>query len=208
MFLNFGGASYLAKVFLYVIISNKFFKLCSKGECNMKLLLVVDMQNDFVDGALGFPNSTDIIKPICEKIKEYSDAGHDVYFTKDMHDNDYPNTQEGRKLPIAHCISQTTGSEIIPQLQQYTNSSNVLIKKNCFGSIELGEFLKSKKYSAIEICGLVSNICVLFAAVISKAALPEVEVTIDESCTASYDEQLHTKTLDVLAGCQFNIIRK
>ena len=174
----------------------------------LKLLLVVDMQNDFVDGALGFDGASSVIEPICKKIEEYRNGNYDVYFTRDVHGVDYLQTEEGKKLPIEHCIAGQSGSEIVPQLQKYLRADSVLENKNSFGSLGLGDFLKEKQYESVEVCGLVSNICVLFAAIIAKAALPEAEIIVDENCTASFDAQLHAKTLDVLAGCQFNILRK
>lgn len=173
----------------------------------MKLLLVVDMQKDFVDGTLGFAGSEKIIAPICAKIQAYQRENADIYFTRDLHGADYAHTQEGRNLPIEHCIAGSSGCEIVPELRPYVTAANTLDKLNAFGTLRLAELLKTKNYRQIEICGLVTNICVMFAAVIAKTALPEALIIIDENCVSSYDRSLHEQTLAVLAGAQVQIIR-
>ena len=173
-----------------------------------KLLIVVDYQNDFVDGALGFPGAEKLDGPIAARISEYRANGDDVYFTLDTHQSDYLNTQEGRKLPVAHCIENSGGWQLYGQTAEAAWAGDKTFPKPTFPSLELGKWLEGKAYGQVELCGLVSHICVLTNAVIVKAALPEAEIVVDADLTASYDPVLHEKALDVLEGIQVTVLNR
>lgn len=170
-----------------------------------KLLIVVDFQNDFVDGALGFEGALNVVEPIYDKISAYKKAGNDIIFTRDTHENNYLETQEGKNLPIPHCIRNTKGWEIYGEANQY---ADIVFDKPTFGSLKMGTYLADKDYDYVELCGLVSNICIISTAVIVKAALPEAKIVVDERLTDSYDKKLHAEALNVMEGFQIKIIRK
>lgn len=170
-----------------------------------KLLIVVDFQNDFVDGSLGFDSAKDVVQPIYDKINEYKSKGDDILFTRDTHDENYLNTQEGKNLPIPHCIINTDGWEIYGEAN---HPENVVFDKGAFGSLDLGQYLIGKDYTVVELAGLVSNICIISTAVIVKSALPEAVVVVDERLTDSYDKKLHQAALDVMEGFQVKVVRK
>lgn len=163
-----------------------------------KLLLVVDYQKDFVDGALGFPGAETLDGPIAQKIAEYRSAGEDVAFTLDTHGEGYLHTQEGRKLPVPHCLRGAPGWELYGQVGKARQPSDPVIEKPAFPSLELGSWLRERGYEQVELVGLVSYICVISNAVIAKAALPEAQILVNARCTAGPDPQLHQKALDVM----------
>ncbi len=171
-----------------------------------RLLIVVDMQNDFVDGALGFEGAETIIPKIISRISEYEEAGDDIVYTLDTHGEDYMQTQEGRKLPVPHCIKGQKGHELVPALKSILEGKRAF-EKPVFGSLELGNFIAENrgKYETIEVCGLVSNICVISNAVIARAGDPEAEIVVDRELTASFDQKLNDETMDVLAGFQVKV---
>lgn len=171
----------------------------------MKLLIVVDYQNDFISGTLGFENAKTFEKGILNKIKKYKEENNDVLFTMDTHNEDYLNTQEGRYLPIVHCVKDTWGWEVIESIKDF----NVYkIEKNTFGAPDLFSFLKNTYYEEIELVGLVSNICVISNAIIAKTAAPNTRVIVDASLTGSNDLELHEKALDVMLGLQIDVINR
>lgn len=171
-----------------------------------KLLIVVDFQNDFVDGALGFKGAETLDKIIEDKIIKYLKNNDDIIYTLDTHYDNYLDTQEGKKLPIVHCIESTFGHQVYGNVGKYVKDAKKVFKKNTFGSLDLGNYLKDKNYEEIELVGLVSNICVISNAVIAKAALPEALIIVDRQATLSFDALLHEKTFDVLKGLQVLVI--
>lgn len=171
----------------------------------MKLLLVIDFQNDFVDGTLGFEKAKDLENKIYQKIITYQQNNDDIVYTLDTHHEDYLHTQEGQYLPTPHCIEGTLGWELYGKIK---NMPGYQIKKNTFGASDLFAFLKNTRYSEIELVGLVSNICVIANAIIAKTVLPEAKVIVDASCTASFNQNLHEKTLDVMEGLQIEVINR
>lgn len=173
-----------------------------------KLLIVVDYQKDFVDGALGFPGAALLETAICRKIESCRKAGADVCFTFDTHTDRYLETQEGTNLPVPHCLRGSSGWELYGKAAVLLKAGDRTFEKPTFGSLELAEFLKGKDYGEIELVGLVSNICVLSNAVLAKTALPEARIMVDASCTASFDADLNEKALDVMAGLQMEIINR
>ncbi|MCI9403520.1 MAG: cysteine hydrolase [Oscillospiraceae bacterium] len=174
-----------------------------------KLLLVIDYQKDFVDGALGFPGAETLDGAIAQKIAAYRAAGDDVAFTLDTHGKDYMDTQEGRKLPVLHCLAGTPGAALYGKTAAARTPGDMAIQKPAFPSLELGNWLRGRSYDQIELVGLVSYICVISNAVIAKAALPEAEIIVDAACTAGPDKELHTKCLDLLEqGLQVTVINR
>jgi len=169
-----------------------------------RLLIVVDMQKDFIDGALGFEGADRIIPGISEKIAEYEKSGDEIVYTLDTHHEDYMDTQEGRNLPVPHCIEGTDGYLLCDELSEALEGKRAF-RKPTFGSIELARFIEEKDYESIELCGLVSNICVLSNAVIAKAAAPEAEIIVDSTLTASFDPKLGEEVFDILKGIQITV---
>ncbi|MFH5882624.1 MAG: cysteine hydrolase family protein [Candidatus Izemoplasmataceae bacterium] len=168
-------------------------------------LIVVDYQNDFIDGALGFDEALQIEAAIVDKIKAYRLLNADILFTQDTHDEDYLETEEGKHLSIVHCLKGTYGHEIKSSIKKLMDKDDKIFIKHTFPSLELGQYLKEIGYDIIELVGLVSNICVLSNAVIAKAACPNARIIVDASCTASFDSDLHQKALDIMEGIHINI---
>ena len=180
-----------------------------------RLLIVVDYQNDFVDGALGFPGAELLEKPIAEKIEKYLEAGDDVAFTLDMHDRTYLSSEEGKHLPIPHCTEGTRGAELYGRIAALAGSSGFVYEKPTFGSKDLfmrlsgfqraADALGAQPFASIELVGLVSHICVLANAVMAKTACPNVPIFIDATCTDSFDKDLQEKAFDVLEGIHITV---
>ncbi len=173
-----------------------------------KLLIVVDYQIDFVTGALGFPKAEALEEPICRKIATYRNSGDDIVFTLDTHGGDYMDTMEGKKLPVPHCSRSTEGWSIFGKVALLRSPKDTVFEKPTFGSAGLLDYLKVHEYDSIELCGLVTNMCVLANAVIAKTARPDAEIIIDAACTASFDDAMHEKALDVLAGIHCTVINR
>ena len=171
-----------------------------------KCLIVVDYQNDFVSGSLGFPEAAELERRIAEKIRQYRDGGGEIVFTFDTHGEDYAGTQEGRNLPVPHCLKDTDGHKLYGQIAELMQKSDKKFYKNTFGSDELYTYLKTEKFKSIELIGVVSNICVISNAVLAKTAQPETPIIIDAACTASNDPELNQKALDVMQSLQMRII--
>ena len=169
-----------------------------------RLLIVVDMQKDFIDGTLGFEGADRIIPGIAEKISEYEMSGDEIVYTLDTHHEDYMETQEGKNLPVPHCIEGTDGYLVCDGLRPLLEGKKVF-KKPTFGSLELGNYINGRDYTEIEVCGLVSNICVVSNAVIAKAAATEAEIIVDRKLTASFDPKLGEEVFDILSGIQVTV---
>lgn len=169
----------------------------------MKLLIVVDMQNDFVDGALGTPEAQAIVPKVKEKI---SNGGHDaIIFTRDTHQEDYLNTSEGRHLPVKHCIEGTNGWQIVNGLESLVKGY-MCIDKPTFGWTKWDEKMDFTSEDEIEIIGLCTDICVVSNALLLKAMFPETEITVDASCCAGVTPESHNAALTTMKMCQINII--
>lgn len=184
-----------------------------------RLLIVVDYQNDFVDGSLGFEGAETLDTRIAEKIAQYHENGDYVFYTMDSHSSNYLSTQEGHYLPVVHCVEGTPGWELYGKTGTAIIDRDKMFRKPTFGSAKLFEYLNGaqasavqagldRPYTSIELVGLVSNICVLSNAVIAKAACPDVPVIVDASCTASSDKKLHEAALDVLEGLQVRVVNR
>lgn len=173
-----------------------------------KCLIVVDYQNDFVSGSLGFPEAVALEGAIAEKIRRYRGEGGEVLFTFDTHEPDYMETQEGHNLPVAHCLLGTPGHALYGQVAALIEEGDKRFYKPAFGSDELYSYLKETPFSAIELAGVVSNICVISNAVLAKTAQPETPVVVDARCTASNDPRLNEAALDVIASLQVQILNR
>lgn len=172
---------------------------------NRHCLIVVDMQNDFIDGALGFEGAEKIVKAAAQKIKEARKAGHAIYFTMDTHEDNYLDKEEGKHLPVKHCIEGTKGHELHPEIDALKKEEDTVFKKHTFPSLDLGNTLEKEGFDSVELTGLVSNICVISNAVIAKAALPNARITVDAQATAGPDKTLHDKALDILENLHIQI---
>ena len=171
-----------------------------------KLLIVVDMQKDFVDGALGSKEAVAIVDNVVNKINTFDG---DIIVTYDTHRENYMETREGKKRPVPHCIKGTDGWELDKKVQSALDGKDyITIEKPTFGSLELVEICEEEQYEQVELVGLVSNICVLSNAVLVKTALPEAEVIVDASCTACADPVMNEKALDIMEGLQITVINR
>lgn len=193
----------------------------------MKVLIVVDMQKDFVDGALGTPEAQAIVPMVAETIEQMADPNTVVIFTKDTHYPDYMITQEGKNLPVPHCIKGTLGHSIVYEvLQAYINVHEsykpawdayplatvnpIRIEKPTFGSTDLQNMLYAmhdiEAIEEITLMGLCTGICVLSNAILCKATLPEVPVNVVADCCACVTPESHKTALEAMKLCQINII--
>lgn len=170
----------------------------------MKLLVVVDMQNDFVSGALGTPEAANIVPYVVGKVVEAVNTGDAILFTQDTHGENYLSTQEGKNLPVSHCVKGTEGWEIIPQLQEYT-IGRTCVEKPTFGSTELAHLAAKGGYDEIELVGLCTDICVISNALLLKAALPETPISVDASCCAGVTPASHRNALEAMKMCQIAV---
>ncbi|MCZ6111402.1 N-carbamoylsarcosine amidohydrolase [Campylobacter ureolyticus] len=170
-----------------------------------RLLVVVDFQNDFVCGSLGFEKAKELEKVILEKINEYKDD--DIIFTLDTHEDDYLSTIEGEHLPIKHCIKGTSGHEIYGKIKEISKNYPC-IEKETFASKELLHFIENKSftYESIEICGLVSDICVISNAIIAKAASPKSKILVDSKATSSANLQMQEMAFKVMQNLHIEVI--
>ena len=162
------------------------------------------MQNDFIDGSLGTAEAVAIVEKVKEKIRSYP-AGS-VFATMDTHGADYLSTQEGRNLPVEHCIKGTEGWKIRPDIAELLAGAKIF-EKPTFGSKKLAEDLKKiKDLEDIEIIGLCTDICVVSNALLIKAALPELKISVDASCCAGVTPKKHQAALETMRSCQINVI--
>ena len=170
-----------------------------------KCLIVVDYQNDFVTGSLGFAKAEQLDGRIADKIEDYRTNGCKIVFTFDTHEENYLQTNEGRNLPVEHCIRGTNGHKLYGRTAEMQKESDKCFYKPSFGSAELFEYLRSENFDKVELCGVVTNICVISNAVLAKTALPEAEVSVDATCVASNDDSLNKSALDVMKSLQINV---
>lgn len=170
----------------------------------MKVLVVIDMQNDFIDGALGTPEACAIVPAVVDKIRNFDGL---VLATRDTHGADYLSTQEGRNLPVEHCIKGTKGWELNPEISALIKEAP--IDKPTFGSCELGMRLKElaqhENIENITLIGVCTDICVISNAMIIKAFLPEVPVTVVKECCAGVTPESHLRALEAMRSCQIEI---
>ena len=173
-----------------------------------KLLIVVDYQYDFVNGSLGFEGAEKLIPIIKEKIETYLNNNDDIIYTLDTHEENYlSNTMEGKILPIKHCLKNCEGWKVVSEVD-YLDKAIKVFEKPTFPSLDLANYLKDKDYQEGELCGLVSNICVMTNAVMVKASLPNAKIVIDAKATDSFNKDLHEKCLDILEGIHVSLINR
>lgn len=170
-----------------------------------KLLIVVDFQNDFVNGSLGFDGAKNIEENIVARIKKFEEDNDDIIFTLDTHDENYFNTTEGKKLPVMHCIKNTKGHEIFG-LVNSLSKNHLLIEKDTFGSSKLIDYLRTHHYEQIELVGLVSNICVFSNAVICKTIQPNSKIIVWRDSTSSNDLVVQEKSFDILRNLHIDVL--
>ena len=169
----------------------------------MKILIVVDVQNDFVDGSLGTNEAIQIVENVKRKVLNFEG---EILYTMDTHYSDYLETQEGKKLPVIHCQKGTEGWNIRNGV--YKEGCEIF-EKNTFGSVDLAKYLeelsKTEKIESIELIGICTDICVVSNAFLIKAFLPEIPITVDKSCCAGVTVQTHNSALEVMKMCQINV---
>ena len=167
----------------------------------MKILIVIDMQNDFVSGTLGSSDAKAIVPNVVKKIEEFEG---DIFVTYDTHYENYLETNEGKNLPVEHCIKDTAGWQICDELSPYVDT---VVDKITFGSVELPNIIKGfgEPIEEIELCGLCTDICVVSNALLIKARFPEREVSVDSSCCAGVTPATHEAALTTMKMCQINV---
>ena len=166
------------------------------------LLVVVDMQKDFVNGSLGTKEAEAIVANVQAKIKKYKEEGWSIVFTRDTHPVDYLQSQEGQKLPVEHCIEGTEGWEIIPELRKDVEN---VINKPTFGSTELVTYVGQMNVGCVELIGLCTDICVVSNALLLKANYPEMLISVDASCCAGVTPASHEAALITMKMCQIDV---
>ena len=175
-----------------------------------RYLFVIDYQNDFVDGALGFPGAEKLDEKIAAKVRAYGKGN--VLFTRDTHFENYMDTREGKNLPVKHCIKGSFGWEVYGETARALAEVEApAIDKLVFGmdvTDPATAAVLPESADEIELVGLVSNICVVSNAVVLQSKYPEATIIVDASCTDSFDKGLHENVLDVLAGFQVKVINR
>lgn len=182
-----------------------FVKIWERSENMKRLLIVVDYQNDFVNGTLGFEKAQKLEDYIVQLIKEYHVNGDEIIYTMDTHPSNYLETYEGKHLPVEHCIEHTEGWQLYGKVKNALQDY-LYFKKPTFPSLDLAYYLEGKEYKDITLVGVVSHICVLSNAIMAKAAQPDIPIRIDLKGTASADEKVHQECIDVMKSLQFEMI--
>ena len=170
-----------------------------------KILIVIDMQNDFIDAALGTKEAVSIVEAVKEKIRSF--PAEDVIATMDTHDEGYMQTQEGKNLPVMHCIKGTDGWKIRPDIAELLTGARIY-EKPTFGSTVLAADLKDlseKEEIELELVGLCTDICVVSNALLLKASMPEVKISVDAACCAGVTPQKHLAALETMRSCQIDV---
>ena len=164
-----------------------------------KVLIVIDMQNDFINGSLGTPEAQAIVPNVKKKIEEYKSRGDEIIFTRDTHEKNYLTTNEGKHLPVEHCILNTQGWQIADGLEVENCG---YVNKSTFG----WRYWSDHIFEEIELVGLCTDICVVSNALILKATFPEADITVDASCCAGVTPESHKAALTTMKMCQINVI--
>jgi nicotinamidase-related amidase len=170
-----------------------------------KLLVIVDMQNDFVHGALDTEEARAIIPAIQEKLRQATAENKQIIFTRDTHHEDYLQTQEGKFLPVKHCIENTWGWNIIPELVEFADQAEFIFDKPSFGSYMLAEHVAVEEFEEVELCGVCTDICVVSNVLGIKMFDPEVLITVDALACAGITPASHTAALTTMRMCQVNV---
>lgn len=182
-----------------------------QGDWMMNILIVVDLQNDFIDGALGTKEAVAIVPKVVEKIRNFEGR---VIYTRDTHEENYLETQEGKNLPVVHCVRGTKGWELHPEIEAVRNETP--IDKPAFGSPVLGQVLKAQEedlrkqgkagIESVTLVGLCTDICIISNAMLVKAFLPEVPVIVDAECCAGVTPESHRNALEAMKMCQITCV--
>ena len=191
--------------FLAFVAFLLYLRVTLKHDTSEKLLVVVDYQKDFVDGALGFETADQLDKVIANKIDEYLKAGQDVIFTKDTHYTNYLSTREGKHLPIEHCIIDSEGHNLYGDVANYESYAKRVFNKTSFGSIDLAHYISRSDYKEVEFCGLVSNICVLSNIIMTQTYNEKVEITVDLNATKGLSEEVNSSFKTYLQNLTVNV---
>lgn len=171
------------------------------------VLIVVDMQHDFVDGSLANPGAQAIVEPIAQRVEEVRESGGKILWTKDTHDERYLESAEGKKLPVEHCIVNSKGWELVEPLASLSHDDTVVCKPT-FGShavIEAIKTLMNSPSARLEFCGTCTDICVISNVLLAKAAFPDANIVVDATLCAGLTPKLHQEALDVMRSCQITI---
>lgn len=171
------------------------------------VLIVVDMQKDFVDGSLGTKEAVLIVDAVVEKVEKYDG---EVIFTRDTHDAGYLESQEGKNLPVVHCVKDTEGWEIVERLDGIRKEKQMrCYDKPTFGCVKLAEDLKTSyekgEIDSVELVGLCTDICVVSNALLLKAYMPELPVSVDAACCAGVTPEKHEAALETMRSCQIHV---
>ena len=174
------------------------------------ILIVVDMQKDFIDGALGTKEAQAIVPAVCARIRACKEAGYTVIATLDTHEENYMDTREGKHLPVPHCIRDTEGWRIRPEILKAMGEDAILVDKPTFGSVRLPQIIREKTGgeapAEIELLGLCTDICVVSNAMLLKAAFPETDFTVHADCCAGVTPESHATALAAMTTCQMEIV--
>ena len=174
-----------------------------------KFLIVVDMQNDFIDGALGTAEAQAMVPATVARIRQARQEGETILATLDTHGSDYMNTPEGRKLPVPHCIRETEGWQIHPEVMEAMGDA-LLVEKPTFGSTRLPEILRGLAQDpaamTIELIGLCTDICVVSNTLLLKAHFPEADIRVREACCAGVTPEKHAAALETMRSCQIDVL--
>ena len=171
-----------------------------------KLLIVIDMQNDFIDAALGTKEAVSIVDAVKEKIRSY--PAEDVIATMDTHGENYMDTQEGKYLPVPHCIRGTEGWKIRPDIEELLKGAKIY-EKPTFGSVKMAADLKAlseREEIELELIGLCTDIYVASNALLLKAAMPEVKISVEPACCAGVTPEKHEAALETMRSCQIQVL--
>ena len=177
----------------------------------MNILVVVDMQKDFVDGALGTPEAVAIVPAVVDKIRQYKNRGDVIIATRDTHGEDYLSTQEGKNLPVIHCVKGTPGWQLDAAVGEALGPDAVVVDKPTFGSVRLAELIGG--YAAdhgeenvhVELIGLCTDICVVSNALLLKANFHEMPLSLDAHCCAGVTREKHEAAIETMRSCQIHI---
>lgn len=176
-----------------------------------ELLVVVDMQNDFITGVLGTEDAKAIVPRVCERIKDWQG---DIIMTRDTHHDNYMDTSEGKMLPVPHCIQNSNGWQINEDVQKSFSEKNgagsghffAVINKPTFGSSVLANIAGDEQYDRVVLCGVCTDICVLNNAMLVRAILPESEIVVDAACCAGVSPESHRTALAAMVPCNIKVI--
>ncbi|MDO4793993.1 MAG: isochorismatase family cysteine hydrolase [Filifactor alocis] len=182
----------------------------------MKLLVVIDMQNDFITGVLGNEECRAVVPKVVERMERARREGWKIICTQDVHGEDYLQTGEGRRLPVEHCIRGSLGAELIDEIKEMKAGwedrdevflSESPLEKRAFGSTKLSEVIRKYDPEEIELIGVCTDICVISNAMILRSDYPDIEVSVDASCCAGVTVQSHNNALSSMEGCQIAVKR-